>query len=77
SALALDIPILTSTPVNELLCEDAKVVGVRASAADRDLRITARHGVVLACGGFPHETSSQPHCCIAHPRAGANMVPRQ
>jgi succinate dehydrogenase/fumarate reductase flavoprotein subunit len=55
SALALDIPIHTSTPVEELLCEDGKVVGVRASAADGDLRITARHGVVLACGGFPHD----------------------
>ncbi|MGF6777232.1 FAD-dependent oxidoreductase [Paraburkholderia sp. GAS334] len=55
SALALDIPILTSTPVKELLSEDGKVVGVRATAADGDLRIAARHGVVLACGGFPHD----------------------
>ena len=55
SALALEIPILTSTPVKELLSGDCKVAGVRASAADGDLRITARHGVVLACGGFPHD----------------------
>jgi succinate dehydrogenase/fumarate reductase flavoprotein subunit len=55
SALAIDIPILTSTPVKELLREDDKVTGVRATAVDGDLRITARHGVVLACGGFPHD----------------------
>ncbi|MFX1766859.1 FAD-dependent oxidoreductase [Paraburkholderia sp. A1RI-2L] len=55
SALAIDIPIRTSTPVKELLSENGTVVGVRATAADGDLRITARHGVVLACGGFPHD----------------------
>lgn len=55
SALAIDIPIHTSTPVKELLSKNGKVVGVLATAADGDLRVTARHGVVLACGGFPHD----------------------
>nr|WP_279635586.1 FAD-dependent oxidoreductase [Paraburkholderia unamae] len=55
SALAIGIPIYTSTPVKEVLSKQGKVVGVLASAADGELRVAARQGVVLACGGFPHD----------------------
>jgi succinate dehydrogenase/fumarate reductase flavoprotein subunit len=75
SALALDIPILTSTPVKELLSKDGKVVGVRASAADGDLRITARHGVVLACGGFPHDLKRIAQVYPHVKRGGEHLSP--
>ncbi|MFD1554240.1 FAD-dependent oxidoreductase [Paraburkholderia silviterrae] len=75
SALAIDIPILTSTPVKELLSEDGKVAGVRASAADGDLRITARHGVVLACGGFPHDLKRIAQVYAHVKRGGEHLSP--
>ncbi|WP_206996974.1 FAD-dependent oxidoreductase [Trinickia mobilis] len=75
SALAIDIPILTSTPVKELLSEDGKVVGVRAAAANGDLRITARHGVVLACGGFPHDLKRIAQVYPHVKRGGEHLSP--
>ncbi|MEX3855201.1 FAD-dependent oxidoreductase [Paraburkholderia sp. BR10923] len=75
SALAIDIPILTSTPVKELLSKSGKVTGVRASAADGELRITARHGVVLACGGFPHDLKRIAHVYPHVKRGGEHLSP--
>jgi succinate dehydrogenase/fumarate reductase flavoprotein subunit len=75
SALTLDIPILTSTPVKELLSKDGKVVGVRADAADSELRITARLGVVLACGGFPHDLKRIAQVYPHVKRGGEHLSP--
>ncbi|MBB5403039.1 FAD-dependent oxidoreductase [Paraburkholderia youngii] len=75
SALAIDIPILTSTPVKELLSKSGKVTGVRASAADGELRITARHGVVLACGGFPHDLKRIAQVYPHVKRGGEHLSP--
>ncbi|MEI5997056.1 FAD-dependent oxidoreductase [Paraburkholderia bengalensis] len=75
SALAIDIPILTSTPVKELLSEDGKVVGVRAAATDGDLCIVARHGVVLACGGFPHDLKRIAQVYPHVKRGGEHLSP--
>jgi len=42
------------TPVRELVVEDGRVVGVRATTADGDLFVRARSGVVLGIGGYDH-----------------------
>ena len=58
SALDLGIPILTSTPAKQILMEGDKAMGVQVAGEGNERggrRITARHGVVLACGGFPHD----------------------
>ena len=55
SALDLGIPILTSTPAKQILMEGDKAVGVQVAGEGSERRITARQGVVLACGGFPHD----------------------
>ena len=55
SALDLGIPILTSTPAQEILMEGDQAVGVRVAGEGGERRITSRRGVVLACGGFPHD----------------------
>lgn len=55
SALDLGIPILTESPAKELLREGERIVGLRVGGAGGDFRVTARYGVVLACGGFPHD----------------------
>lgn len=67
SALDLGIPILTSTPVNKVLVEEGRTVGVLAEGARR---IEARYGVVLATGGFPHDVkriaNAYPHVRRGH-----------
>ena len=75
SALELGIPILTGNPVRAVLIEDGRVVGVRAEGAGGERRISARHGVVLACGGFPHDiqriAKAYPHLA----RGGEHLSP--
>ena len=55
SALDLGIPIMTSTPAQKVLIENDQVVGVHLGGAGAGHEIKARIGVVLACGGFPHD----------------------
>jgi hypothetical protein len=43
---------MLETPVEELLVDDDRVVGVRARQGGKELLIGARRGVVLATGGF-------------------------
>lgn len=50
--LARGIEPMLSTPVEELLVDDDRVVGVRAVQAGKEVLIAARRGVVLASGGF-------------------------
>jgi succinate dehydrogenase/fumarate reductase flavoprotein subunit len=55
SAFDLNIPLWLSAPVRELIIEDGQVRGAMVERDGRILRVRARHGVVLACGGFPHD----------------------
>jgi succinate dehydrogenase/fumarate reductase flavoprotein subunit len=50
----LGIPLVTSCSVGELVVEEDRVVGVRATYDGETTELRARRGVVLACGGFPH-----------------------
>jgi 3-oxosteroid 1-dehydrogenase len=51
-ALAHGVEIFPNTPVHELIVEDRRVIGVRASTGDRAQVVRARHGVLLNSGGF-------------------------
>jgi succinate dehydrogenase/fumarate reductase flavoprotein subunit len=66
SALDLGIPILTSTPAQGIEMDGERAVGVRTGLGT--LRV--RHGVVLACGGFPHDVKriaqAYPHVKRGH-----------
>lgn len=66
SALDLGIPILTSTPAQGIEMDGERAVGVRTQQGV----LRARHGVVLACGGFPHDVKriaqAYPHVQRAH-----------
>lgn len=55
SALDLGIPIRTETVARDLWVENGQVRGMFVEGPDGDVRIAARRGVVLACGGFPHD----------------------
>lgn len=75
SALDLNIPILTSSPAKEILMQNDQAIGVLVGGEDGEHRITARHGVVLACGGFPQDVKriakAYPHLA----RGGEHLSP--
>ena len=75
SALDLNIPILTSSPAREVLMAQSQAIGVRVGSVDGDYTITARRGVVLASGGFPHDlqriANAYPHVA----RGGEHLSP--
>jgi 3-oxosteroid 1-dehydrogenase len=53
-AVASAIPVWTEVPLDDLIVEDGRVVGVRAIRAGTPVHIRARKGVLLAAGGFAH-----------------------
>ena len=55
SAMDLDIPVWLSSPVRGLILKGETVVGATVERDGRRTRVNARVGVVLACGGFPHD----------------------
>jgi succinate dehydrogenase/fumarate reductase flavoprotein subunit len=55
SAFEKGVDIRTSSPAKRLLTEDARVVGAVLGCPQGDVTVRARCGVVLACGGFPHD----------------------
>ncbi len=75
SCFDLGIPIHTDAEARELLQADGRVGGARVHLQGRDVRITARRGVVLACGGYPHDvariTQRYPHLA----RGGEHLSP--
>ena len=57
SAFDLGIPLWLSSPAKELITEHGEVRGAVVERAGQRVRVTARRGVVLACGGFPHDVA--------------------
>ncbi len=55
SAFDLNIPMWLSSPVRELIMDADAVRGGLVEKDGKPVRVIARHGVVLACGGFPHD----------------------
>jgi 3-oxosteroid 1-dehydrogenase len=48
------IPLLLETPLIDLVTDNGRVTGVVVGGPDGERTIAARHGVVLASGGFEH-----------------------
>ena len=57
SAFDLNIPLWLSSPVRELIVEDGAVRGAIVEREGRPVRVHAKRGVILACGGFPHDVA--------------------
>ncbi|WP_257165632.1 FAD-dependent oxidoreductase [Bradyrhizobium sp. SRS-191] len=55
SAFDLGIPLWLSSPVAELIRDGEAVRGAVVTRHGKRVRVNARLGVVLACGGFPHD----------------------
>jgi 3-oxosteroid 1-dehydrogenase len=48
------VTVWTEAPLDDLLVEDGRVVGVRATRPGEPVTIRARRGVLLSAGGFAH-----------------------
>jgi FAD binding domain len=56
SANDLGVKLWISSPARKLVVEDGAVRGAIVATPDgREVRVTARRGVLLACGGFPDD----------------------
>jgi 3-oxosteroid 1-dehydrogenase len=55
-ALRSEIPVWTSSGVRDILMEDGRAVGAVVQRDGKDLRVLARKGVLIASGGFSHNT---------------------
>lgn len=55
AALDLKVPIWLQSPVQGLWIEHGRVLGARVLREGGEIQVRARKGVVLACGGFPHD----------------------
>ena len=53
-ALERDIPVWTDAPLDDLIVEDGRVVGVRTVRDGAPVTIRARKGVLISAGGFAH-----------------------
>lgn len=76
-ALRQGVPVWTEAPVTDLVVDDGRVVGVRATRHGREIAVRARRGVLLSAGGFAHNAEmrrrfapdrrEQPRWSIANP----------
>ena len=57
SVFDLKIPLWLKSPVRELIVEDGAVRGALIERDGQSVRVTAKRGVILACGGFPHDVA--------------------
>ncbi|MDO8285005.1 MAG: FAD-dependent oxidoreductase, partial [Rhodoferax sp.] len=56
SAFEAGVELRINSPARRLLVDQGRVVGAVIGSQQGDIEIRARCGVVLACGGFPHDT---------------------
>ncbi len=75
SALDLGIPIHTGVTAQRLITHDGVVRGVEVSHRGRTLRLMARRGVVLASGGFAHDSARLKQLYPHVARGGAQLSP--
>jgi succinate dehydrogenase/fumarate reductase flavoprotein subunit len=71
NVLLREIPVHLRTAGRRLVTDgDGAVVGVVADQEGREVRVKARRGVILACGGFEHSEELKRHFLEAQPVYG-------
>ena len=71
-----DTPLWLNTGLQDLLEEDGRVAGVLAEKNGQSIRIQARHGVVLACGGFESNQAMREKYLPAPTNKNWSVAPR-
>lgn len=75
SALDAGVPIWTSAPATQLIVGQGAVRGARVEHEGRMVEVRARRGVVLACGGFPHDAKRIAQAYPHLRRGGEHLSP--
>lgn len=75
SALELGIPLWTNSPIKRLIVEQGVVRGAVVTQDGEDVQVHARQGVVLACGGFPHDVERIGQAYPHLRRGGEHLSP--
>lgn len=57
SAFEAGVEIRTNSPARRLLTRQGQVTGAVVGSPEGDIEVHATRGVVLACGGFPHDAA--------------------
>jgi succinate dehydrogenase/fumarate reductase flavoprotein subunit len=77
SALDAGVALRASTAVKSLVRENGRVAGAVLESGGKEIRVAARKGVVLACGGFPHDAERRkrlfPHAAHFSPAPAGNI----
>lgn len=73
SVLDAGVPIWTDAPAQRLVVEAGAVTGAVVRHDGQDIEVRARRGVVLACGGFPHDVKRIAQA-YPHLRSGGQHV---
>jgi succinate dehydrogenase/fumarate reductase flavoprotein subunit len=71
----LSIPIHTNAEARELVISDGRITGAVVRGKHEDMSITARRGVVLACGGFSHDVARIRQVYPHLQRGGEHLSP--
>jgi len=70
SALEAGVQIRTASPARRLLRDGERVTGAVLNTPDGAVEVHAARGVLLACGGFPHDTERK-RALLPHAPTGA------
>jgi succinate dehydrogenase/fumarate reductase flavoprotein subunit len=74
SAFARGIPLWLSSPIVELVREGERIAGAVVEREGRRVHVTARRGVILACGGFP-AAGEEKRRVYTHVSSAASLPP--
>lgn len=75
SAFDLGVPLWTKSPVKRLIVEQGVVRGAVVDKDGQEVQVYARQGVVLACGGFPHDVKRIAQAYPHLKRGGEHFSP--
>jgi succinate dehydrogenase/fumarate reductase flavoprotein subunit len=75
SAFDRGIPIWTDAPLRELVVEGGRITGALVERQGSVVRVHTRRGVVLACGGFPHDRARRARLFPHAPDGEAHFSP--
>lgn len=75
AAMDLGIPVWLSSPVTQLLVEHDGVKGAFVERQGQRTLVRARRGVVLACGGFPHDIARRAQLFPHAPTGSEHFTP--
>lgn len=75
SAIDRGVTLLPSSPAQRLITREGRVAGALLDTPSGECRVWARRGVVMAAGGFPHDTRRHlallPHVAAGTPHRSA------